>query len=102
MDSIEGFGKRVGTDKVVNAMGIQQVDSNHVILYGAVILAATVYLIGRQIRKNASKATLSSRSRSPDPEKPADVATYVSKRMKPAERPPGSKSRTPILQRNPS
>jgi hypothetical protein len=32
------------------------------------------------------------RSRSPDPEKPTDITTYAAKRMKPTERPPGSKS----------
>lgn len=95
MDSIEDFGKRIGTDRVVNAMDIQHVDSAHVLLYGAVIVAATLYLVGRQIRKNALKATLSIRSRSPDPEKPTDVTTYAAKRMKPTERPPGSKSNPP-------
>lgn len=96
MDAIEDFGRRIGTDKVVNAMGIPHVDSAHVVLYGAVVLAATLYLIGRQIRRNAPKATLSSRSRSPDPEKPTDVTTYAAKRMKPTERPPGSKSSPPF------
>jgi hypothetical protein len=95
MDSIEDFGRKIGTDRVANAMSIQHVDSAHVLLYGAVILTATLYLIGRQIRKNAPKATLSSRPRSPDPEKPTDVTTYAAKRMKPTERPPGSKFKPP-------
>jgi hypothetical protein len=102
MDSIDDFGKKIGTDRVVNAMGIQHVDSAHVLLYGAVILVATLYLIGRQIRKNAPKATLSTRPRSPDPEKPTDVTTYAAKHMKPTERPPGSKSKTIVSHRNPS
>ena len=91
MNTIEDFGRRIGTDKIIDAMGIQHIDSAHIIIYGAVILAATLYLVGRQIRKSVPKATLSSRPRSPDPEKPTDVTTYA-KRMKPTERPPGSKS----------
>ena len=102
MDSIDDFGKKIGTDRVVNAMGIQHVDSAHVLLYGAVILVAALYLIGRQIRKKAPKATLSTRPRSPDPEKPTDVTTYAAKHMKPTERPPGSKSKTIVSHRNPS
>jgi hypothetical protein len=102
MDSIEGFGKKIGTDRVVKAMGFQHVDSGHVVLYGAVILAATLYLIGRQIRKNAQRATLLFRSRSPDPEKPTDLTTYAAKRMKPTERPPGSKSTPPMSHHSPS
>lgn len=91
MDMIEDFGKRMGTDKIINAIGTHRVDSAHVIVYGAVILAATLYLVGRQIRKDGPKASLSLRPRSPDPEKPTDVTTYAAKRMKPTERPPGSK-----------
>jgi hypothetical protein len=101
MDLIEDFGKKIGTDKLVKTMGIQHIDNAHVILYGAVILAATLYVVGRQIRRNVPKATLSSRSRSPDPEKPTDVTTYAMKRMKPTERPPGSKS-TPPFHHSPS
>ena len=93
MDTVEEFSKRIGADKIVVAMGIQHVDSAHVIIYGTVILAVTLYLAGRQIRKSVPKATLSSRSRSPDPEKPTDVTTYAAKRMKPTERPPGSEFR---------
>lgn len=96
MDSIEDLGKKIGTDKIVNAFGIQHVDSAHILIYGAVILAATLYLIARHIRKHASKATPSSRSRSPDPEKPTDITAYAAKRMKPSERPPGSKSIPPF------
>jgi hypothetical protein len=91
MDTIEDFGRKIGTDRIVNAMGIRHIDSAHVVVYGAVVLAATLYLVGRQIRKSVPKATLSSRSRSPDPEKPTDITTYAAKRMKPTERPPGSK-----------
>lgn len=93
MDIVEDFGKKLGTDRVVNVMGIQHVDGAHIIVYGAVILAAALYLVGRQIRRSVPKATLSLRSRSPDPEKPTDITTYAAKRMKPTERPPGSKSR---------
>lgn len=93
MDTVEKFGKKMGTDKIVNAMGVQHVDGAHIIVYGAVILAAALYLVGRQIRRSVPKATMSLRSRSPDPEKPTDVTTYAAKRMKPTERPPGSESR---------
>jgi hypothetical protein len=92
MDRVEDFSKRIGTDKFIDAIGIDHVDSAHLIVYGAVILAATLYLVGRQIRKSDAKVSLLMRSRSPDPEKPTDITTYATKRMKPTERPPGSKS----------
>jgi hypothetical protein len=91
METVEDFGKRMGTDKIINAIGLDHVDGTHVIVYGAVILAATLYLVGRQIRKSGAKVSFSIRPRSPDPEKPTDVTTYAAKRMKPTERPPGSK-----------
>lgn len=92
MDTIEAFGKRMGVNKLVDAIGIEHIDSAHLLLYSAVILTATIFLIGRQIRKNGPKATLLLRSRSADPEKPTDLNTYTAKRMKPTERPPGSES----------
>jgi hypothetical protein len=91
METVEDFGKRIGADKIINVFGIEHVDSAHVIVYGAVILTATLYLVGRQIRKSGAKASLSIRSRSPDPEKPTDITTYAANRMKPTERLPGSK-----------
>jgi hypothetical protein len=92
MHRIEDFSKRIGTDKTIDAIGIEHVDSAHLIVYGAVLLAATLYVVGRQIRKSGAKASLLTRSRSPDPEKPTDITTYAAKRMKPTERPLGSKS----------
>jgi hypothetical protein len=92
MDRVEDFSKRIGTDKIIDAIGIDHVDNAHLIVYGAVILGATLYVVGRQIRKSGAKASLLMRSRSPDPEKPTDITTYAAKRMKPTERPPGSKS----------
>lgn len=89
---VEDFVKQIGADKVINTIGAHRVDSAHVVVYGAVILAATLYLVARQIRKTGPKASLSLRPRSPDPEKPTDVTTYAANRMKPTERPPGSKS----------
>jgi hypothetical protein len=97
MDKVEELGKRIGTDKIINAIGIENVDGAHLIVYGAVFLAATLYLVGRQIRKSGARASLSIRSRSPDPEKPTDVTTYAARRMKPTERPPGSKSEPAII-----
>jgi hypothetical protein len=91
MDRVEDFSKRIGTDKIIDAIGIDHVESLHLIVYGVVVLAATLYIVGRQIRKSGAKASLSTRSRSPDPEKPTDITTYAAKRMKPTERPPGSK-----------
>lgn len=92
MDTVEAFGRKMGTDKLVDAIGVEHIDSAHLVLYGVVILTAALFLVGRQIRKNGPKATLSLRPRSPDPEKPTDLNTYTAKRMKPTERPPGSES----------
>lgn len=90
MDTAEALGKKLGTDKVIKAIGVKHVDSAHVVIYGAIVLSAILYIVARQIRKKVPKASLSSRPRSPDPEKTTDDATTRETRTKPTERPPGS------------
>lgn len=90
MDRLDDVWKKTNINNLTESISIQHMDVTHLLMYGAFILAATLYLVGRHM-KNVSKATLSLRPRSPDPEKPTDVTTYATKRMKPTERPPGSK-----------
>lgn len=97
MDTAEALGKKMGTDKVIKAIGIDHVDSAHVVIYGAIVLTAILYITASQIRKKVPKATLSSRPRSPDPEKTTDnESSSTGKRVKPTERPPGSQSASHI------
>lgn len=91
MDTAEALGKKLGTDNIIKAIGVEHVDSAHVVIYGALVLTAVLYIAARQIRKKVPKATLSSRPRSPDPEKTTgDASSRGEKRTKPTERPPGS------------
>lgn len=90
MDTAEALGKKLGTDKLIKAMGTENIDSAHLVIYGAIVSIGILYLVGRQLRKTVPKAPFASRPRSPDPEKPTDLTNYAVNRMKPNERPPGS------------
>lgn len=87
---VKDLGKMMGADRIVNVVDSQHVDPARLIIYGSVVLITIVYLATRQLRNKITSVTLTSRPRSPDPEKPTDVADYAASRMKPAERPPGS------------
>ena len=93
IEHINVLSRRMKIESVINTLRLNHVDNPHLIIYGALIVTAALYLAGRHIRKNAS---LSIRPRTPDPEKkPVDVSTFAAKRMNPTERPPGSKSNPP-------
>jgi hypothetical protein len=96
IEQIKMLSRRMKTESMVDALRPKHVDNPHLIIYGALIVTAALYLIGRHIHKNVSNASLLLRPRSPDPEKkPIDVTTFAAKRMNPTERPPGSKSSPP-------
>lgn len=92
MDTAEALGKKLGTDRLIESLGVQHIDSAHLVIYGAVVTIGILYLVGKQLRKTVPKAPFVSRPRSPDPEKPTGLTDYATNRMKPAERPPGSVS----------
>jgi hypothetical protein len=92
-EQINVFSRKMKTESMIDALRQEGVDNPHLIVYGALIVTAALYLVGRHIRKNVSNASLSLRPRSPDPEK--KPTTFAAKRMNPTERPPGSKSSPP-------
>ena len=99
IEHINVLSRIMKTESVINTLRLTHVDNPHLIIYGALIVTAALYLAGRHIRKNAS---LSIRPRTPDPEKkPVDVSTFAAKRMNPTQRPPGSKSNPPPHSRSP-
>jgi hypothetical protein len=101
MEQIDAFSKRVKTESLIDDLRSKGTDNAHLIIYGALIVTATLYLVGRHIRKRIPSAAFAIRTRSPDPEKPIDVTTFTANRMKPTERPPGSKSGRPLHSSSP-
>ena len=95
-EQINTLKNRMETERMFKALDFKHFNNHHLMIYGALTVTAALYLVGRQIRKKPPSAALIFRSRSPDPEKPVDVTTFATKRMKPTERPPGSKS-NPLL-----
>ena len=66
-------------------------DNVKVLAYAVLAIAGFTYLVYTLLsRRKHTKSYLKLRPRSPDPEKPTDVTSFAEKRMKPAERPPGS------------
>lgn len=78
--------------KWVSEFEWHQLGGSRIAIYGIFALAAILFLAGRRIYSHGTKSYLALRPRSPDPEKPSDVANFAEKRMKPTDREPGSKS----------
>jgi hypothetical protein len=97
IEQMNVLSRKMKDENVIDALRLGiHVDNPHLIIYGALIVTAALYLAGRQIRKRIPDAPFSLRPQTPDPEKkPVDVTTFAANRMKPTERPPGSKSSPP-------
>ena len=96
VEQVNVFSRRIKNEAMIDTLRLKHMDSPHLIIYGALIVTAVLYLVGRQIRKINPNAPFSLRPRTPDPEEKAvDVTTFAAKRMNPTERPPGSKSSLP-------
>ena len=96
IEQVNVLSRKMKNENVIDVLRSKHVDNPHLIIYGALIIMAVLYLAGRQIRKRIPDAPFSLRPRTPDPEKkPVDVTMFAANRMKPTERPPGSKSSSP-------
>ena len=76
-----------------NGNKMQQISQNLLTVKAVpyLLLALAAVLLGiKYLQDQTKRKQTSTRSRSPDPEKPTDIATYASKRLKPTEREPGS------------
>ncbi|KAK5138054.1 hypothetical protein LTR08_005852 [Meristemomyces frigidus] len=80
-----------GVRGVVASVGMERVVGVRAVPYVLLALAAVTLLV-KFVRDNQARAKtwLQGRRPSPDLEKPTDLNTFVEKRMKPTERPPGT------------
>jgi hypothetical protein len=96
IEQINALSRRMNNQTMIDALHLEHLENPHLIIYGALLVTAVLYLAGRHIRKSTTNAPFSLRPRTPDPEKKAvDVTTFAAKRMNPTERPPGSKCSPP-------
>ena len=54
IEHINVLSRRMKIESVINTLRLNHVDNPHLIIYGALIVTAALYLAGRHIRKNAS------------------------------------------------